>query len=234
MKKLILLAMVMALLLGGCATYTWRHPEYTPEKWARERYECERDARQSGYYGTGIYGAMNMQAFFERCLESKGWVKTKNEPQAAYIPREERKPSIPPEERKPSPVDGVQTYYMSLAPDQKNKLIEEYMVAKKSNNNLLWPEFLKSKMEGSSYGSGQRYTPTIQHQPSREPNDIEWFRSLSPDQKRKLNDEYAIAKKENENLTWPEFLKGKREGRGNLGYHWEKDEKGNPVYVPHK
>lgn len=148
MKKLIMLAMVIGSLVSGCATYTWRHPEYTPEKWARERYECERDARQSGYYGTGIYGAMNMQAFFERCLESKGWVKTKNEPQTA---------SIPPEERKPSPVDGVQTYYMSLTPDQKNKLIEEYMAAKRLNNNLLWPEFLKSKMEGSSYGSGPGY-----------------------------------------------------------------------------
>jgi len=165
--------MVSGLLVSGCATYTWRHPEYTPEKWARERYECERDARQSGYFGTGIYGALNMQAFFERCLESKGWVKTKNEPQTAYTPAPQTQPQT-------------------------------------------------------------TYTPTSQYQPSREFDDIAWFRSLSQDYKRKLNDEYAMAKKENEDLTWPEFLKRKREGSGGPGYHWEKDEKGNPVYVPHK
>jgi hypothetical protein len=64
MKKKILMAIMVAVLLSGCAHYTWRHPEYTPEKWARERYECERDARQSGYFGTGITGAINFNAFF--------------------------------------------------------------------------------------------------------------------------------------------------------------------------
>jgi hypothetical protein len=137
MKKLLMLTMVLGLLVSGCATYTWRHPEYTPEKWARERYECEKDARQSGYYGTGIYGAMNMQAFFERCLESKGWVKTKNESQTAYTPTEERSS----EER--SSIE----WFRSLSPDQRRKLADEYPIAKKENGNLTWPEYLKNKME---------------------------------------------------------------------------------------
>ena len=78
MKKLmILLAMVIGLLMSGCATQTvWTHPDYTPEKWAKDRYECEKDARQSGYFGTGIVGSINMQNFFNGCLESKGWTKT--------------------------------------------------------------------------------------------------------------------------------------------------------------
>ena len=40
------------------------------------RYECEKDARQSGYFGTGIVGSINMQNFLNGCLESKGWTKT--------------------------------------------------------------------------------------------------------------------------------------------------------------
>jgi hypothetical protein len=73
MTGLVLLAVVM---LFGCAPATvWVHREYTPEKWAKDSYECERDARQSGYFGTGISGSINMQNFFNRCLESKGWMK---------------------------------------------------------------------------------------------------------------------------------------------------------------
>lgn len=73
MKKTIV---IVSLLLVGCATPTYRHPDYTPQKWSQDRYACEKDARQSGYYGSGLVGAINMQSFFDRCLESLGWTKT--------------------------------------------------------------------------------------------------------------------------------------------------------------
>ena len=74
MKKIILFLLAM-VMLGGCAQTVWVHPEYTPEKWKKDSYECEKDARQSGYFGTGITGSINMQNFFNRCLESKGWMR---------------------------------------------------------------------------------------------------------------------------------------------------------------
>ena len=77
---LILLAIV---ILSGCATTIWVHPEYTPEKWSKDSYECERDARQSGYFGTGLSGSINFQAFYERCLRSKGWRPQKEVQQAS-------------------------------------------------------------------------------------------------------------------------------------------------------
>ena len=65
------------LALTACSHIVYTNPNYTPELWAKDRYECERDARQSGYFGTGIYGALQMQGFFDRCMEARGWTKTR-------------------------------------------------------------------------------------------------------------------------------------------------------------
>ena len=59
----------------GCARTVWVHPDYTPALFNKDSYECERDARQSGYFGTGIAGAINMQSFFDRCMVARGWEK---------------------------------------------------------------------------------------------------------------------------------------------------------------
>ena len=69
---------VLGLLLGGivgCAQPVWTKPGYTEAAWRADRYACERDARQSGYYGGGIAGAIEMRGFFDRCLESKGYYR---------------------------------------------------------------------------------------------------------------------------------------------------------------
>ncbi len=69
------LAFLLSALQVGCARAVYRNPNYTPQLWARDSYECERDARQSGYYGGGILGAMNMRDFYDRCLAARGWTK---------------------------------------------------------------------------------------------------------------------------------------------------------------
>jgi hypothetical protein len=51
------------------------HPNYTPEKFNKENYECERDMRQSGYYGQGLAAVIAANQFFERCMVAKGWKK---------------------------------------------------------------------------------------------------------------------------------------------------------------
>ncbi len=38
-------------------------------------YECEKDMRQSGYFGGGLAGAIAANDFQERCLMSKGYSK---------------------------------------------------------------------------------------------------------------------------------------------------------------
>lgn len=51
----------------------WVKPGATDADFRRDHYECERDARQSGYFGTGLVGAMNMAEFAKRCMRARGY-----------------------------------------------------------------------------------------------------------------------------------------------------------------
>jgi hypothetical protein len=64
------------LLADGCAEQAlWVKADATHEDFARDSYACERDMRQSGYFGTGIYAAIAAQDFAERCMVARGWSK---------------------------------------------------------------------------------------------------------------------------------------------------------------
>jgi hypothetical protein len=67
---------LLCLLFVGCAQYIWKHPEHSDQaRFNRDAYECERDMRQSGYYGGGIVGQINAQGFAERCMFARGYYK---------------------------------------------------------------------------------------------------------------------------------------------------------------
>jgi hypothetical protein len=67
-------AAIAVLLIAGCAEQAvWVKPGATEQDFAQDTYECERDMRQSGYFGTGIYGAINAREFTERCMVARGW-----------------------------------------------------------------------------------------------------------------------------------------------------------------
>jgi len=68
--------LLLSLAVAGCQTY-WTKPGFNQADWNRDRYECERDMRQSGYYGGGIVGAINAQDFFEECLVARGYYKVR-------------------------------------------------------------------------------------------------------------------------------------------------------------
>ncbi len=57
---------------AGCAPMMWDRPGATQADFNRDNYACERDARQSGYYGAGLTGTVNMQDFFRRRMEAQG------------------------------------------------------------------------------------------------------------------------------------------------------------------
>lgn len=71
------LVLVAALIAAGCASFqtVWDKPGGTQQSFATDNYECERDARQSGYYGGGLLGALSFKSFAERCMEARGWTK---------------------------------------------------------------------------------------------------------------------------------------------------------------
>lgn len=92
MRYALQFALLCFLPLMGCASYIWRHNEHNDQaRFQRDSYECERDMRQSGYYGGGIVGQINAQGFAERCMFARGYYKASREPQSqptatAYAP----------------------------------------------------------------------------------------------------------------------------------------------------
>lgn len=63
----------IALSMSGCTSAQWTKAGATQQDFATDSYDCEKDARQSGYYGSGLAGAINMQGFFNRCMNAHGW-----------------------------------------------------------------------------------------------------------------------------------------------------------------
>lgn len=51
----------------------WDKYGVSQEQFNKDSYECERDARQSGYFGGGYIGAMNLREFYKKCMISKGY-----------------------------------------------------------------------------------------------------------------------------------------------------------------
>ena len=66
-----------ALTLFGCAPSApqtvWTKQGAADGAYQADSYDCEKDARQSGYFGTGLIGAVYMKKFFERCMYAHGW-----------------------------------------------------------------------------------------------------------------------------------------------------------------
>jgi hypothetical protein len=48
---------------------TWR----PTQDYNVDSYACEKDARQSGYFGGGIVGQINFNEFEGRCMRARGW-----------------------------------------------------------------------------------------------------------------------------------------------------------------
>lgn len=69
---------VLAVLLAGCASPVWVKEGSTQQEFQTAQYECERDQRQSGYYGPGLIGAYTAREFFRRCMMAKGFMNIAN------------------------------------------------------------------------------------------------------------------------------------------------------------
>lgn len=68
-----LLVLPLGAALFSCTRTAWYKDGASAHDYRRESYECERDMRQSGYFGTGYLGQANAAGFFERCMEAQGW-----------------------------------------------------------------------------------------------------------------------------------------------------------------
>jgi hypothetical protein len=75
------------LLVSGCAPQmVWDKPGATQADYNRDSYACEKDMRQSGYYGSGLVGALNAQSFFNECMTAAGYTRRPATAPTAYQP----------------------------------------------------------------------------------------------------------------------------------------------------
>jgi hypothetical protein len=65
----------------------WDKEGATQQDYNQDHYACEKDARQSGYFGTGIVGAVNMRNFFQECMVAHGWT-LRGQASAQEMPRD--------------------------------------------------------------------------------------------------------------------------------------------------
>ena len=68
---------VIAVGLSSCARIVWDKPGASQQDYAVDSYNCEKDMRQSGYYGGGLVGAINASDFESRCMVAHGWTQHK-------------------------------------------------------------------------------------------------------------------------------------------------------------
>lgn len=71
---------VSSLTISGCAPMMWDKPGASQQDFAADQYSCEKDARQSAYFGGGIIGAINMRNFYKECMVAHGYTEHGNTP----------------------------------------------------------------------------------------------------------------------------------------------------------
>jgi hypothetical protein len=67
------ITVIVGLLPSACAPMIWDKAGGTQDEYNKDSYDCEKDARQSGYFGGGIGGAINMRQFFQKCMVAHGY-----------------------------------------------------------------------------------------------------------------------------------------------------------------
>jgi hypothetical protein len=72
------------LLLAGCSSYSWSHPQLDQARYKRDHYECDRDSTTYGG-GSGLAGALMIAAaqsradrLYAMCMEARGYAKVPN------------------------------------------------------------------------------------------------------------------------------------------------------------
>ena len=72
-------ALFALLALSACeGPIEWDKPNTTQQQFNTDNYACEKDARQSGYFGSGFAGASNLRQFFKECMIARGYTEKKS------------------------------------------------------------------------------------------------------------------------------------------------------------
>lgn len=66
--------LTLTVLVSSCSsTKFWQKQGASHADLRSDSYQCEKDARQSNF-GGGLMGGGLRQEFYDRCMESRGWI----------------------------------------------------------------------------------------------------------------------------------------------------------------
>jgi hypothetical protein len=88
MRRIFCIALFLLVICTGCASENWTKKDYSQEQFYSDSFACEKEADSlvSGawiwiipYAGVfmGITNAAKRDGYYDRCLQSKGYVKQK-------------------------------------------------------------------------------------------------------------------------------------------------------------
>ena len=69
--------LIVFLVLSGCTGEIWDKQGATQADFDRDSYACEKDTRQSGYFGSGLWAQAAMKDFYDKCMVARGWTARK-------------------------------------------------------------------------------------------------------------------------------------------------------------
>lgn len=76
MKTILIFSSLVFLV--GCSTVTFYKRGATQQQLKKDSYQCEKDMRQSGYFGRGLAGIDEARGFAIRCMQARGYEALEN------------------------------------------------------------------------------------------------------------------------------------------------------------
>jgi tetratricopeptide (TPR) repeat protein len=86
MRRKVGTLLAVATCLAGCQRSEWVKPGATQQDYVSDTYACEKDMRQSSYFGTGLVGLIDAEAFDARCMNAHGWYLQRVQPASTMFP----------------------------------------------------------------------------------------------------------------------------------------------------
>jgi len=76
-RSFLLIVAACSFSLAACAPTVYVKPGASQQDFITDKYSCDRDAHQSGNFGTGLAAAIAINEYFGECMNAHGWYAQK-------------------------------------------------------------------------------------------------------------------------------------------------------------
>jgi hypothetical protein len=87
---------LLSVLLAGCATTNWTHPNKTAEQMTKDEYDCRQDASQRSSNTGTQFPQLLAPGYYRECMINKhGYTPVKGTPEKQEAAQEKPEPKLP-------------------------------------------------------------------------------------------------------------------------------------------